>query len=278
MSGATTTRRPDRSDSGGRFRGWAALFGLGMVGVVALAVTVAPSLRGTPGLEGLSYPALVAVAAVNSTLLLAVFVALGTLTAPRVGLRSHVYRWATGRPPEWSSLRASLPLSAGIGAASFLAVAVLEAAFSPFVALDTGTVLSDVETLRTLAESVPLRLLYGGITEELLLRWGVMAPLVWVFWWVGRRFGTGSGTPSDTAAWAAIVVAAVLFGLGHLPALLATYEPTAALVVRTVVLNTVAGVAFGWLFWRRSLEAAMVAHASFHVALLVVSTALVVVV
>jgi hypothetical protein len=277
MTEAATTRTGSGAGSGGsRLRGWAALFGLGMVGVVALAVTAARSLQGTAGLEGLSYPALVVVAAANSTVLLAVFVTLGVVTAPRVGLHSHVYRWATGQPPEWSAFRESLPLAIGLGVASFVAVAILEAAFSPFVSLTTGAVLSDAETLRALAESVPLRLLYGGITEELLLRWGTMAPLAWLFWRVGAQVGDGRERPSDTVVWAAIVGSAILFGLGHLPTLLATDEASVALVVRTVVLNAVAGVAFGWLFWRRSLEAAMVAHASFHVALLVASTVLVV--
>jgi membrane protease YdiL (CAAX protease family) len=32
-----------------------------------------------------------------------------------------------------------------------------------------------------------------------------------------------------------------------------------------VALNAIGGIVFGWLYWRRSLEAAMVAHASAHV-------------
>ncbi|MFC6976650.1 type II CAAX prenyl endopeptidase Rce1 family protein [Halomicroarcula sp. GCM10025709] len=71
--------------------------------------------------------------------------------------------------------------------------------------------------------------------------------------------------------WAAIVVSAVLFGVGHLPALAQSVSLTPALIARTVLLNAVAGVLFGWLYWRRSLEAAMVAHASFHVPLVVLS-------
>jgi membrane protease YdiL (CAAX protease family) len=42
-------------------------------------------------------------------------------------------------------------------------------------------------------------------------------------------------------------------------------------VARTVLLNAVAGVLFGWLYWRGRLEAAMVAHASFHVPLVILS-------
>jgi membrane protease YdiL (CAAX protease family) len=50
-------------------------------------------------------------------------------------------------------------------------------------------------------------------------------------------------------------------------------ELTPALVTRVIVLNTVAGLVFGWLFWRRGLEAAMVAHATAHLPMQVLATA-----
>lgn len=77
--------------------------------------------------------------------------------------------------------------------------------------------------------------------------------------------------------WVAIAVNAVAFGVGHLSALASTIGLTTPLTVRTVLLNAIVGVVLGWLFWRRSLEAAMIAHAAFNVALVAVSTVLVVV-
>lgn len=253
-------------------RGAGTLFALGMTGVLALAVYAVPTLRAVPGLESLPVPALVALAAVNSTVLLALFVGLGTLTAPRVGLRSHVYQFATGRAPAWAAFRESVPVAVGLGAALFLVTAILDAVFTPLVAAE-GVVLPAPASLGVLLDSVPMRLLYGGITEELLLRWGLMAPLAWVGW----RLRGGADTtarPTDGTMWAAIAASAVLFGVGHLPALAASVGLTPVLVVRTVLLNAVAGVGFGWLFWRHSLESAMVAHATFHVALVVVSVGL----
>lgn len=75
----------------------------------------------------------------------------------------------------------------------------------------------------------------------------------------------GRGRPHPAIVWGAIVLAAILFGVGHLGVVSAQLPLTPALVVRTVVLNAVAGGVFGWLFWKRSLEAAMIAHASGHV-------------
>ena len=267
-----TDAAPDRKAT---LRGVLALFALGMTGVVALAAFAAPSLRAVPGLEALPFPVLVALAAVNSTVLLAVFVLLGAATAPRVGLRSHVYAWATRRGADRDRFRDSVRIAVGLGTALFALVAVLDAAFAPFVRPGGGTVVSDAESLRALAGSIPMRLLYGGITEELLLRWGLMAPIAWAIWRVRGRLGRATGTPSDATMWAAIVASAVLFGVGHLPALATSLGLTPALVVRTVVLNAVVGLGLGWLFWRRSLEAAMVAHATFHVVLVAVSTAVI---
>ena len=47
---------------------------------------------------------------------------------------------------------------------------------------------------------------------------------------------------------------------GHLPAIAALTPLTPIVILRTVGLNALLGLAFGWLFWRRGLEHAMVAH------------------
>jgi Type II CAAX prenyl endopeptidase Rce1-like len=54
--------------------------------------------------------------------------------------------------------------------------------------------------------------------------------------------------------------AAVLFGLGHLPATAAVAPLSAALLVRAVVLNGAAGLVFGELYKRHGLEWAMASH------------------
>ncbi|ELZ32418.1 Abortive infection protein [Halogeometricum pallidum JCM 14848] len=101
-----------------------------------------------------------------------------------------------------------------------------------------------------------------------MLRFGLMSVLAFVGWRVTGRRTDG---PRPVVMWAAILVSAILFGLGHLPALAQSVDLTPALIARTVLLNAVAGILFGWLYWRRSLEAAMVAHASFHVPLVALS-------
>lgn len=98
---------------------------------------------------------------------------------------------------------------------------------------------------------------YGGIVEEVLCRLFLVSLLVWL----GARV-LHSTAPGASVYWAAIMLAALIFGAGHLPALAQTTALTTVAVLRTVGLNALGGFAFGWLFWRRGLEHAMVAHFS----------------
>jgi len=93
---------------------------------------------------------------------------------------------------------------------------------------------------------------YGGTIEEILLRWGVLTAL----FALARKLGARDGF------WAANLLAALLFGLGHLPAVRVLGLPLTPGVLAHVLLgNGVAGVIFGVVFRRRGLEAAMVSHA-----------------
>ena len=98
---------------------------------------------------------------------------------------------------------------------------------------------------------------YGGIVEEALLRLFMVSLLVWL----GARL-LRVATPGAGTYWTAIVLAAIIFGVGHLPAQAQTTALTTTAVLRTIGLNALGGIAFGWLFWRRGLEHAMLAHFS----------------
>lgn len=95
---------------------------------------------------------------------------------------------------------------------------------------------------------------YGAISEELQMRLFLMALIVWLAGRLLRR------PPSPAVYWTAIVLAAVIFGALHLPAAHHIWPMGTVVVMRTIVLNGLAGVVFGWMFWRRGLEAAMAAH------------------
>lgn len=96
---------------------------------------------------------------------------------------------------------------------------------------------------------------YGGIVEEVEFRLLLVSALVWLL----ARFHRRVARPWMFVL--AIVLAALLFGAGHLPAAHAAgLLGTPLLVARIVLLNAVVGAVTGGLFWKYGLEHAMLAH------------------
>ncbi len=100
---------------------------------------------------------------------------------------------------------------------------------------------------------------YGGIDEEILLRLFLMSLLAWLGKFVNH---TPEGRPTTAVLWAANILAAILFGLGHLPATAAVMAITPLVVVRAIVLNGLLGIGFGYFYSRYGLESAMLSHFS----------------
>lgn len=99
---------------------------------------------------------------------------------------------------------------------------------------------------------------YGGITEELLLRFGMLTTVAWVAlrWLKFRRV---------SALTAAALISALFFAAGHLPALTAMgVGLTPDTVIYVLAWNTAFGVVAGALYCRYSLESAILAHIFAH--------------
>lgn len=101
---------------------------------------------------------------------------------------------------------------------------------------------------------------YGGIFEEILIRFFALTLYAWILSWIYAKIKKEKVKENKTIIWIAIVLAALLFGIGHLPALMAITTLTPLLVARTIVLNGIPGVFFGWLFYKKGLESAIVSH------------------
>ena len=92
----------------------------------------------------------------------------------------------------------------------------------------------------------------SSILEEVAFRLFVLSVVAWI----AVRFLERT----STVEWTAIGVAAVLFGLAHLPAWAAATTVSAALAAAVVVLNGIAGLALGWIFCRWGLPYAILCH------------------
>ena len=252
----------------GFWRRFGRLFGLGAIGVLGLIPIAVPAARqrlaDMPELE-IPLGTFVALSLLNPVVILAISVAVGVRLAHRVGLRSYIDERGTTGAAIVPRLASELPLALLLGAAGGTTLVLLDLALAPWIAPG----LADLEQAQPPTIWLTLSgMLYGGIVEELMLRWGLMTFLAWAAWKLVAR---GQQQPGAGVMWGAIVGSAVAFGVGHLPAVAALTPLTTPLILRTVGLNALGGLVFGWLFWRRSLEAAMVSHATFHVVFAVFS-------
>jgi membrane protease YdiL (CAAX protease family) len=100
---------------------------------------------------------------------------------------------------------------------------------------------------------------YGSIAEEVMSRLAVQS---FVAVGLRRLQGKRRGPVSAGIMWSAIGLSSLFFGAGHLPAAARITPLNLPLVVRTLVLNGLIGTVFGYLYWKRGLEAAMIAHGS----------------
>lgn len=242
-----------------RLTGFLALFTVGLIGILANIPLIIRLVE--PQLETAQLPlgTVLFATLLQSTILLVIAVAVGLYCAPRLGLTSHLIEAVRTGQPRWTALRRELPLAITLGVLTAAVALALETLARPFLAAE----------LEALAQVFPRDLattlagiFYGGITEEVLVRWGLLSLLAWLGW---RLFERSRSAPSSRLMWGVIVIVALLFGVGHLGAVAAVTPLTPLLIARTILLNAVVATAFGWLFWRRSLEAAMIAHASWHV-------------
>ncbi len=220
-------------------------------GSVAIAWLALPLLVDPSSLQ-IPIETLQLAAAAQSLVLVVVASFVGAQLGARVGLRAPAVSAIACGGGFLSALRPQI--SAGV-AGGLLGAAVIVGfiAFSP----------SELAAIQTRV-SIPLvaRLLYGGITEEVLIRWGLMTFLVWTGW---RVFQRGAGQPSARIVWLAVVLSALLFGVSHVPAVAAAMGSVSAPIIVYVTLgNALFGVVAGYLYWRFGLEAAITAHVVAH--------------
>jgi len=210
-------------------------------------------------------PALKLLSLVQPTILLAVAILVGVALAFKVGLSSPVAEAAASGGDVISAFKPQIAPGIIGGLAGGIAIVLIALAWKPFLPLEVTRLISEFGKFVPL----PTRLLYGGITEELLLRWGFMTLLVWAAW---RLFQKGQDKPKPACFIGAIVISSVVFGIGHLPiAFMLFPEPTLALTVFVIVGNSAFGLIAGYLYWKKGLESAMLAHMSAHVVMFTAS-------
>lgn len=230
------------------------LFGasvLGLLAVIPMGIELVSGMLGQVELPPIPIPLLVLIGAVQNLALFALMVGFGLKLGAKLGLGPKLTAtWLAGllkRADVWSTVRSGLLTGLGVGAILLPLLLFLASRLPnlPFVT----------------AARIPLwkRFLicfYGGINEEVLARLFLLSLFAWLF----NRSWRRPGHPGTYAFWTANVIVAVLFGLGHLPSASLVMPITPLVVGAALLLNGIAALAFGWLYRKYNLEAAMVAH------------------
>ena len=228
---------------------------LGLIGVATLPLVIRPALLAMAARHPeLSLFALGALSLIQPVVLVVAGAAVGAALAHRLGLTSHIARVNVRAP-----FAGEVPLAIPVGVVTGIVIVALD---RWLFRGSLGTPLASAVSAKDIAKGLIAGATYGGLSEEVMMRWGLMSLVVWA----GARLFAGTFERQPAAIYrAALVIVAALFAAGHLPAAAAVAPLDLHGVTRVLVLNALAGLALGWLYWRRSLEAAMVAHASVHV-------------
>jgi hypothetical protein len=186
----------------------------------------------------------------------AVFIFLGLRFSEKVGLRIPILENILSSEGENRDLGGPLLISLLSGVVAGLVIFVFDVLLAH--------TLSNIELLKPYpGQDTPplwqtiLALPYGAIAEEVAMRLCVMSVFAWVF---SRIKSDDDGHPTAVGMWLSVVIAAVLFGVSHLPTVLFFADLSVLHILRIVFLNAIGGTVFGFMFWRRGLEYAMMSH------------------
>ena len=263
---------PDDNAFADKTRLFLILFFLGLTGVLSILLidlsALAALIPHTTGDIPTITPALKLLSLIQPSLLLAVAVVIGVALARRVGLSAPAAEALARGGNVFTSLRSQLAPGVVGGLTGGLCIVLISLLTKPFLPVNAITRIGEFSRLLP----IPTRLLYGGVTEELLLRWGFMTLIVWASWRVLQK---GENVPTRAHFVGAILLSSLVFGAGHLPVayVLLPDSFSSALILFVIFANSAFGVIAGYLYWRRGLESAMIAHIVCHLVLALASSA-----
>ena len=202
----------------------------------------------------ITIPAVFALALLQNTVILGVVIGVGLLLTAKLGLPGAplIEDWRSHKPIR-DKLQASIPLSVMTGLSVGIAVLLI-------LTLLLRKELPQLPPGKAALIPIWRRLLicfYGGLTEEILMRVFLFSLLAWLL----SKLLRASELPlKRKVIWAANILLAILFGLGHLASVVPFMPITLKIVLGALLLNGVASIAFTVLYLRHGLEAAMLAH------------------
>jgi membrane protease YdiL (CAAX protease family) len=202
--------------------------------------------------QPLPLPFLIAIGVVQNLLLIAVMVFVGLKLGSRLGLGAPILASLVAGNGPGTSWRRSLLTGLIVGVVVGVVLLVLVLFLVPLLPN-----LPFVTAAKVTIWKRVLVCFYGGIYEELLMRWFLLTLIAWI---VAKVAKDNANVLTSRAFWIANILVAILFGLGHLPSASLVMQITPLVVAAALALNGIAAIAFGLLYRNRGLESAMIAH------------------
>ena len=255
MSSASTNSPPD---SRGQKFPWRVFWFLLLASLAGAAAALPmvfevfrPIIQAGPP-PNIPLPLIVLIGAAQNVILLGLCVGIGLLLARKLGFSAPLLQSALYRGPWLIKPRDSLVPGALTGIAVGLVILVPLLLAAPYL---PG--LPFVSAARAPVWKRLLAGFYGGIDEETIARLFLLSLVAWIGMKVFRKQQTKL---SPGVFWLSNVIVAILFGLGHLPSASMVMSITPFVIFLALTLNGIAAIAFGYLYYKRGLEAAMIAH------------------
>jgi hypothetical protein len=235
-----------------------ALFILGLFGVFSM-LTVTIPLESLPKevLDKISPQTLKYLVLINPTILLLIAVVVGTLLYDKVGFSVPTISSILKIEQPKIKLIEQVKFGVFFGLLAGILITVIGIVFKSSLPQEF------IELGNKIKITTVARFLYGGLTEELLMRFGFMTLVVWLIFKITKNL-------NSSTYWTGIFIASILFAVGHFPVVFnAVQSPTISLLTYVLIGNSIAGLFFGWLYWKKGLEAAFIAHIFAHVAMII---------
>lgn len=233
---------------------------MGVIGVFSLLITPFPiSIFPTEVQQKINPETFKYLLLINPLIMVTLAVIIGHFITSKVGLHSFILEnIIQGKPIEKNVINNLFIYAIPFGLAAGIFLVLYTYFLSPYLPKE----LSELDKLYQ--PNFLIRFLYGGITEEILLRWGILSLIIWVFKLIFK----------DTKPlfwWLSIFISSILFGMGHLPiTFILIKNVTPFLIFFIISSNALFGIVAGWLFWKKGLEYSMLAHIAAHCVLMLV--------
>jgi membrane protease YdiL (CAAX protease family) len=210
-----------------------------------------------PGVPSLAH--LIGMAFLRGLVFVVPSAALGLLVAPRIGLGAPYLQHKLDGGPAPAEPLSSIVRPALVWATVTALIAFAVDAFFRYrlgVELPAPEIHARIDVVWWRSG---LASCWAPWAEETLDRLFLLSLIAWLGMKIFRVRGEGRGR--TIALWVANLATALFFGWYHIGNEAMFVNPVPALVAwRTVLIVAPVGLAFGWLYWRKGLEAAIISH------------------